>query len=130
MDINGANHSTRAEFVIRVTSLISAAESKIKEDEESRIKASLEKLRQDKETEELAKLNALLLIAEAKLKIAESRMEKSEDLLAESTDAYNAARDKSDLMSDNLFGVVTEYSRVIKMMLGLLEKLQTLKASN
>ena len=130
LDINGANHSTRAEFVIRVTSLISAAESKIKEDEESRIKASLEKLRQDKETEELAKLNALLLIAEAKLKIAESRMEKSEDLLAESTDAYNAERDKSDLMSDNLFGVVTEYSGVIKMMLGLLEKLQTLKASN
>lgn len=126
LDINSATHSARTEFIVNVSDLSSAAETKIKIESENEIKKLQDKFYQDTQNRLLSQLKSLLLSSQEKLENAEKKVEKSQDQLDRTTDLYNASRDKSSIISANLFNTVAEYIKLLQLKSKLLERLANL----
>jgi len=126
LDVNGVNHSARAEFFVNVDNLSSAAETKIKIESENEIKKLQDKFYQDTQNRLLNQLKSLLLSAQEKLESAERKAWNSQDKLEEMTDSYSASRDNSSLISVNFSDAVAEYTKLLKLQSKLLKELAKL----
>jgi len=126
LDVNGVNHSARAEFFVNVDNLSSAAETKIKIDGETKNKELQDKFYQDTQNRLLNQLNSLLLSAQKKLESAERKAWNSQDKLEEMTDSYSASRDNSSLISVNFSDAVAEYTKLLQLQSKLLKELAKL----
>jgi len=124
LDVNSATHSARTEFLVNVSDLSSAAETKIKLESENEIKKIQDKIYQDTQNRLLEQLKSSLLVAEENLKNAEIKANRSSDRLDQITDSYNASKDKSIVVSAALFNAVKEYMQVINSLAQLLKKLR------
>lgn len=111
---------------MNVSDLSSAAETKIKIESENEIRKIQDKFYQDTQNRLLSQFKSLLLSSQEKLENAEKKVEKSQDQLDRTTDLYNASRDKSSIISANLFNTVAEYIELLQLKSKLLERLANL----
>lgn len=122
LDVNGNNQSARAEYSLKVTSLVSAAEAKQTSEKEAIEKALLDKLSKEENEKKLNELNKLLSAAQVRVQTATSRLEKAEESLAEMTDSYSAAKDRSNTVMGSLSQVLNEYVQINQLITNLLKK--------